>query len=395
MAEFRMPSLGADMEGATLTTWMVRPGDTVKHGAVVAAVETAKGIIDIEIFEDGVIETLLAEPGAYVAVGGSLATYRSLSPGAVPQAATAVIAEPAPAATAKSALGPSSAAERPPMAAPAAVEAARAAAERRLVSPAARRRAAELKIDLAAVRASGTGGAVTLQDVERAAASATSAPPDMRTLIAQSMSRAKREIPHYYLATTIDMTAARRFLDTWNASHGVAERMLDGVLLLKAVARALEKTPELNGFWRDGRFEPSAAINVGVAIRLRQGGLVAPALQDTNREPLAALMRRFQDLVGRARAGRLHRAELTDATITVSSLGEGGVETLYPIIYPPQVAIVGFGGILLRPWCADGTIRAAPLITATLSADHRVSDGHRGSVFLAEVARLLQRPEEL
>jgi pyruvate dehydrogenase E2 component (dihydrolipoamide acetyltransferase) len=304
------------------------------------------------------------------------------------------MAEAATAAALESMPAPSRPAERAPTPA-AAAAAAPAAAERRLVSPAARRRAAELKIDLAAVPASGAGGAVTLQDVERAAASATVAPPDMRTLIAQSMSRAKREIPHYYLATTIDMTAARRFLDAWNSSHGVAERMLDGVLLLKAVARALEKTPELNGFWRDGRFEPSAAINVGVAIRLRQGGLVAPALQDANREALAALMRRFQDLVSRARAGRLHRTELTDATITVSSLGEGGVETLYPIIYPPQVAIVGFGGIAIRPWYADGAIHAAPLITATLSADHRVSDGNRGSVFLTEVARLLQRPEEL
>jgi pyruvate dehydrogenase E2 component (dihydrolipoamide acetyltransferase) len=395
MAEFMMPSLGADMEGATLTTWMVRPGDTVKHGAVVAAVETAKGIIDIEIFEDGVIEALLAEPGAYVPVGGPLATYRSLSPRAGAETAPAAIAEAAAPAPAEVEPARPSPAARAPMPAPARAEAGPAAAERRLVSPAARRRAAELKIDLAAVRASGTGGAVTLQDVERAAASATSAPPDMRTLIAQSMSRAKREIPHYYLATTIDMTAARRFLETWNATHGVAERMLDGVLLLKAVARALEKAPELNGFWRDGRFEPSAAINVGVAIRLRQGGLVAPALQDTNREPLAALMRRFQDLVNRARAGRLHRTELTDATITVTSLGEGGVETVYPIIYPPQVAIVGFGGIHMRPWFADGTIRAAPLITETLSADHRVSDGHRGSVLLTEVARLLQRPEEL
>jgi pyruvate dehydrogenase E2 component (dihydrolipoamide acetyltransferase) len=175
----------------------------------------------------------------------------------------------------------------------------------------------------------------------------------------------------------------------------VTERLLVGVLLLKAVALALGKTPELNGFWRDRRFEPSTAINVGAAIRLRQGGLVAPALPATDAQTLPALMRQFQDLVQRARAGRLRRAELTDATITVSSLGDGGVETLYPIIYPPQVAIVGFGSVVVRPWCSGGAIAAAPVVTATLSADHRVSDGHRGSQFLVEVGRRLQRPEEL
>lgn len=217
----------------------------------------------------------------------------------------------------------------------------------------------------------------------------------MRTLIAQAMSRAKREIPHYYLATTIDMTHAQRFVTRWNETHAVTERLLAGVLLLKAAALALRKTPELNGFWRDNRFEPSAAINIGAAIRLRQGGLVAPALPAADAQTLPELMRLFQDLVQRARAGRLRRTELTDATVTVSSLGDGGVETLYPIIYPPQVAIVGFGSVVVRPWCSGGAVAAAPVVTATLSADHRVSDGHRGSQFLVAVDRWLQRPEEL
>jgi pyruvate dehydrogenase E2 component (dihydrolipoamide acetyltransferase) len=167
------------------------------------------------------------------------------------------------------------------------------------------------------------------------------------------------------------------------------------VLLLKAVACALEKVPELNGFWRDGRFEPSAAVNVGTATRLRRGGLVAPALEAANRQPLPELMRRFQDVVQRARAGRLRQTELATATITVSSLGEGAVETLYPIIHPPQVAIVGFGAVVVRPWCVAGAIVPAPVVHATLSADHRASDGHRGSVFLTEVDRLLQHPAEL
>jgi pyruvate dehydrogenase E2 component (dihydrolipoamide acetyltransferase) len=276
------------------------------------------------------------------------------------------------------------------------------------VSPAARKRAAELGVDLASLSPTRPGVAITLGDVERAAAvrqpgaaapaagvAPSAGPADMRAVIAQAMSRSKREIPHYYLGTTIDMTSATRFVAEWNAAHSVTERLLTGVLLIKAVALALERAPELNGFWRDGRFEPSAAINVGAATRLRRGGLVAPALEAANKQPLPALMRQLQAAVERARAGRLRQTELAGATITVSSLGEGGVDTLYPIIHPPQVAIVGFGSVVVRPWCVAGAIVPASVVTATLSADHRVSDGHRGSQFLVEVDRLLQEPEKL
>jgi pyruvate dehydrogenase E2 component (dihydrolipoamide acetyltransferase) len=270
------------------------------------------------------------------------------------------------------------------------------AAGRLPASPAARRRAAELGIDIASVASRRPGAAVTLEDVERTARRPPAdAPSAMRALIAQSMSRSKREIPHYYLGTTIAMTRALDFVAAWNAAHPVTERLMAAVLLLKAVALAVAKAPELNGFWRDGRFEPGAAVNVGTATRLRRGGLVAPALEAADRQPLPELMRRFQDVVQRARAGRLRQTELATATITVSSLGEGAVETLYPIIHPPQVAIVGFGAVVLRPWCVADAIVPTPVVHATLSADHRASDGHRGSVFLAEVDRLLQHPEEL
>ena len=395
MADFRMPSLGADMESAVLTQWLIKPGDRVKRGDVVATVETAKGIIDIEIFGSGLIETLTAAVGDAVPVGGLLASYRADGEPAVP--------------------GPVAAVPGPVIAAPALAGAAAAAplpraerTERRPVSPAARKRAAELGIDLASVGAARAGLAITVADVERAAArggearGATPAPPspsaapsDMRSVIAQAMSRSKREIPHYYVGTTIEMTRAVRFVETWNAQHPVTERLHLGALLIKAVALALEKAPELNGFWRGGRFEPSAAINVGTATRLRRGGLVAPALEAANRQPLPILMRRFQDVVERARAGHLRQAELAGATITVSSLGEGGAETIYPIIHPPQVAIVGFGSVVTRPWVVGGAVATASVMAATLSADHRASDGHRGSQFLLTIDRLLQEPERL
>jgi pyruvate dehydrogenase E2 component (dihydrolipoamide acetyltransferase) len=379
MADFLMPSLGADMEAATLVEWRVKPGDSVKRGEVVASVETAKGIIDIEIFADGVIESLLAAPGADVPVGGVLARYRETGPPALGRTPAAGGGEPRPVTEKAAAPSMQRPAESP---------------RRRLASPAARRRANELGIDMTTVAPQG-GGAITLQDVERAAAGRSAAPSDMRALIAHAMSRSKREIPHYYLATTIDMRRALRWLEHYNAVRPVTERLLYGLLLLKAVALTLRGFPELNGFWRNQRFEPSAAINVGIAIRLRQGGLVAPALLAADERPLPELMSAFQDVVQRARGKGLRSTELASATITVSSLGEGSVETVYPIIHPPQVAIVGFGGIVTRPWCDVGAVVPASVITATLSADHRVSDGHRGSAFVLALAERLQNPEAL
>jgi pyruvate dehydrogenase E2 component (dihydrolipoamide acetyltransferase) len=168
-----------------------------------------------------------------------------------------------------------------------------------------------------------------------------------------------------------------------------------GVLFVKAVALALKKFPELNGFDHGGRFEAAAGIHVGTATAIRGGGLLAPAIHDVDTLDLDTLMDRLRDLVARVRAGTLRSSELSDPTITVSSLGERGVDRLYGIIYPPQVAIVGFGTPSPRPWVVDGQVVPRTLVTATLSADHRHSDGHRGALFLAEVGQHLQEPETL
>jgi pyruvate dehydrogenase E2 component (dihydrolipoamide acetyltransferase) len=350
------------MESATLSRWMVGPGDVVRRGDVVAAVETSKGIIDIEIFQEGRIDELLVTPGTRVPVGAPLARYTPAT-GERPETA----------------------------AAPAAATSTRKAR----VSPAARRRARELGVALDRLPASGPQGSVTVADVERSAM--RGGPPDdgMRAVIGRAMSRSKREIPHYYLATTVDLGPATALVERWNAGHPVTERLLIGALFVKAVALALENHRGFNGHFIDGRFQARDDVVIGIAIRLRQGGLLAPGLPAANRLPLADVMRQLQSLVQRARAGHLRQSEVTNATITVSSLGEDGVEALYPIIHPPQVAIVGFGGIVSKPWARDGSIVLAPLVTATLSADHRASDGHLGSLFLGEIARILQQPERL
>ena len=386
-----MPILGADMTAGTLIAWRKQPGDRVSRGDVIAEVETEKGLIDVEVFASGVLERVLVAPGATVPTGTVLAVIRE---DGAPAAAPAVTQAPAPAAPTP-VRSPSAPSAPPPPGFP---------DRRPRVSPLARQAAARLGVEIATVTGTGPGGAIRLEDVERAAASRGSRaapgpsrfdPGRMRQTIAAAMARAKREIPHYYLAHTIDMHRALAWLTGENAKRPVTERLLANVLLLKAVALAVRQVPELNGVWRGDRAEPSARVHLGVAISLRGGGLVAPAVHDADGMAIGELMQAVRDLVQRARAGGLRSSELSDPTITVTSLGEQGVETVFGIVYPPQVAIVGFGRIAERPWVVDGAVVPRPLVTAALSADHRVSDGHRGGIFLAAVERLLQAPEAL
>jgi pyruvate dehydrogenase E2 component (dihydrolipoamide acetyltransferase) len=217
----------------------------------------------------------------------------------------------------------------------------------------------------------------------------------MRAAIAAAMVRSKREIPHYYLSTTIDLSASLRWLRGENERRSMTERLLPAVLMVKAVALGLREVPELNGHWTDEGFRKGAGIHIGVAISLRGGGLVAPAIHDTDTLDLTTLMQQLQALVARARAGSLKSSELTDPTITVTNLGEQGAESTFGIIHPPQVALVGFGKIVERPWAAGAKVEVRPLITATLSGDHRATDGHRGGQLLSAIDRLLQMPEKL
>lgn len=412
MIEFTMPALGADMDEGTLNEWLVQPGDTVTRGQIVAVVETTKAAVEIECWHDGVIGELLVPIGQTVAVGTALATILEPGEKAEPRPAAAVAAAATEAETPRT--------EAAPVAAP--VAAAQApVGHRQWVSPVARRTAASLGVDLKGLTGTGPQGAITLQDVEHAAATAhheapkpppppkpaESAEPQsaaekarargaaMRASIAAAMSRSKREIPHYYLSHEVILDTALGWLTEQNAGLSITERMLPAVLQLKAVALAAQKFKEFNGFWNDDGFEPSAQVHVGVAISLRGGGLVAPAIHDVNEKKLDELMRDLTDLVGRARAGSLRSSEMSDPTITLTNLGDKGVDAVFGVIYPPQVAIVGFGKPAQRVVVVDGGIRVATTVRTSLAADHRASDGARGALFLAEINRLLQQPEEL
>ncbi|MFM8415299.1 MAG: dihydrolipoamide acetyltransferase family protein [Planctomycetota bacterium] len=339
MSEFRMPSLGADMEAGTLVAWLKAPGDRLAKGDAIASVDTDKGVIDVEVFHPGVLEELLVPPGTRVPVGAPLARIREA--GEPARGAGLQPAESAPPAPRPRGAGLQPAVPTPEPAPPA------SAAER------------------------------------------------MRRTIAAAMARSKREIPHYYLWTTIDLDRAMRWLARVNADRPIGRRLLPGVLLVKATALALEEFPEFSAVWEHDRLELRRPAHVGIAISLRAGGLVVLALHDTASRSLDDLMAGVADLTARARTGRMRSSELADSTITVTSLGDRGVDAVLGVIYPPQVALVGFGRIVERPWAAAGQAVVRPVVTVSLAADHRASDGHRGGLLLDAIDRLLQEPERL
>jgi pyruvate dehydrogenase E2 component (dihydrolipoamide acetyltransferase) len=417
MIEFTMPALGADMEEGTLNEWLVAPGDTVARGDIVAVVETTKAAVEIECFHDGVVGELLVPVGETVQVGAPMATLLAPGETAPPRTSTTPSAAPAATPSAAPMATPSAAPAATPSAAPAAVPSATEPPHRRWVSPAARRTAESLGVDVMTVTGTGPQGAVIISDVEKAAASAKKPEPtpvaapatkpkpkpaaaadrasQMRKAIAAAMGRSKREIPHYYLMHEIPLEKALTWLAEHNAHRSITERLLPAVLQLKAVGLAAQRFTEFNGFWRDDNFVPASGVHVGVAISLRGGGLVAPAIHDVPEKKLDELMSDLTDLVARARAGSLRSSEMSDPTITVTNLGDKGVDAVYGVIYPPQVALVGFGKPAQQVCVVDGGIRVVTAMQATLSADHRASDGHRGGLFLAEIDQLLQQPDVL
>ncbi|WLQ08545.1 dihydrolipoamide acetyltransferase family protein [Arthrobacter oryzae] len=465
MGEFRMPSLGADMEHGKMVEWLVKPGDFVHRGDVVAVVDTDKTVMDVETFEEGVVAELLVDVGTTVPIGTPLARITQ-TPDDAGHAGPAAPQQTKPAPETAGAAGKVAAPVPPPVrhlahqlgvdtsgirgtgkhGAVTRADVERAAAEkpgpatetkvpqaaqaappasRVRSSPRARRLADQLGIDIGTVPGTGPDGAVTEGDIQRAVSGAPvpteeslpageampaegalpagEAPPSeaedrlssLRRAVGALMTRSKKTIPHYYLSTTLDLRAAIAWMLLANQQRPVASRLVASALLLKATALAAREVPEVNGFFTDGVFRPSSSVHLGVAVALRHGGLVAPAIHDADTLAVDVLMQKLRDLVSRARAGRLQRSEMADPTITVTNLGDLGVEAVFGVIYPPQVAMVGLGKVMEQPWAHEGLLGVRSAVTATLSADHRVSDGLRGARFLARIDELLQQPEEL
>lgn len=376
--DYAMPSLGADMDEGRVLEWRVAPGDTVHRGDLIAVVETEKSDIDIEIWHDGVVEEFLVDIGELVVVGTPIVRLGRVGPDA----------------------------SGPPVSAPAPAPAT-APGDRVPASPLARRLAAQQGIDLRAVTGSGPGGAVIEADVVAASAgpspaappAAAAAPrrsPDtMRSLIAERMSTANREIPHYHLSRDLDVGALETWLAERNERRPIAERILPAACFIRAVALAASRHPELNGFWRGDHFEPAESVNVAMAISLRRGGLVTPHIERADERSLDEVMAALGELVAAARTGNLRASWMTGATITITHLGDSGADLVHGVISPPQVALVGFGRSRQRAWVVDGEVVVRPVVTSTLAADHRATDGAVGSRFLATLAQHIDHPEDL
>lgn len=452
-----MPSLGADMEFGTIVEWRVAPGDEVTRGQIVAEVETEKSNIEIEVFTNGRIDELLVPVGVEVAVGTPLATITAAhEPSPVkaeapvrPPSALAVrepIAEVVPALaehgrvtsplvrrlahqlhvdldhvvptgrastiTRADVEHAAATADRDASEAAPAASSRRPASSRPRVSPRARKKAADLGVDLATVQPARPGAVIVAADIRavpalaagdssgRRRARTTTKPTTkqatgLSAAVGRLMERSKREVPHYYVSDDIDVTAALRWLERANAERPVTARVLSAALLARAVVVAAHQVPEMNGHYIDGAFQPAAAVHLGLAVSLRSGGLIAPVIADAHLLGLEPLMAAMLDVVDRARAGTLRSRDVEAATITMTNLGDRGVASVFGVIIPPQVAIVGFGRITERPWASDGMVGVRSIVTASLSADHRVSHGHTGARFLGIVRDALSTPEDL
>lgn len=401
MTDFTMPSLGADMQSGVLVEWLVAEGDTVHHGQSIAVVETAKGAIEVESFVDGVVAEIIHQPSdEEIEIGVVLARIRSENEAdSVPSPAPAEELQPKPSVTTEP---PSVHHEDEPL---------REKAKPR-ISPAARRLATELQVDLTKVTGTGPDGVIQRNDVERAhgqedgqpqarhevapakvVAVRTGRADPMRQAIASATSRSNREIPHYYLNRKINLQRALQWMAERNRSLPIQDRMLPVALLVWAVAASLRQVKDLNGFWLDDLFQPAQQIGIGFSVALKTGGLVMPVIKgealDSPQQSMAELGR----LISHSRSGKLRQSDMEGATISVTNLGDLGVDSVHGVIFPPQVAIVGFGRIDQQPWAEGDALTVRPVVTASLAADHRATDGLIGARFLQRLNCVLQEME--
>ena len=390
MIEFLMPSLGADMEAGTLVEWRKKPGDTVKRGDIIAEVETQKGLIEIEVFDEGIIGELLIKEGAKIPVGTVMALINpsgaTLERKEITPQKTAIAIQPTEEKTIEK------------------VKEEKSEARTIKASPLAKRMAAENIIDLSQIQGTGEEGAITKEDVENAIAQkekiANSEEKNIpqvqaiRSAVAAAMSKSNREIPHYYLEKRIDITKALAWLGETNHKLPIQKRLLPAALLIKSVAQSLVDFPNLNASWDNG-LQLKKEINIGFVVSLRGGGIIIPTIHNANLKNTSEIMEALNDIIPRARAMKLRSSDLSDSTIMITSLGEGGADVVFGVIYPPQVAIIGFGGSSQQAVVENGMLGIRHVFTVTLAGDHRATDGLTGSDFLVTLNKHLQNPESL
>lgn len=396
MIKFQMPNLGADMEAGTLVEWRKKKGELLHRGDIIADVETQKGLIEIEVFEEGTLEKFMVKEGERVPVGTVLAL---INDGKAELSESVIPTEEAQ----KKEIHPVEERIESPHEKTGEVE-------RIKISPLAKKIAEENQVDISLLTGTGPEGAIIKKDVEEAISEeptqeteetkeilAKPASPNtnaMRMAVAAAMSKSNREIPHYYLEKTVDMSNAMDWIKEANQERPIKKRLLPVALLIKAVAKALDEVPDLNATWDNG-LQRKNEINIGFVVSLRSGGIVVPAILQTDSKTVDEIMETINDIIPRARAFKLRSSELSQSTFTITSIGDGGADKIFGLIYPPQVGIVGFGEISEKPFAKEGMLGICPIVDVTLAADHRATDGLIGSRFLAALNKHLQNPEEL
>lgn len=455
MADVTMPRLSDTMEEGKILRWLKREGDRVEAGELLVEVETDKADMEVESSASGVLKQVRLAEGETAPVGAVIAVIEAgngkAESAAPPRASADRPAPPAPKAsppTATRPAAPAARAERPATSAAAAAmptapastasrpaPAARPAAARNgepKVSPLARALADELGIDLGTVRGTGPAGRITRRDVEEAqrravspAAPASGTVPSakgraaedaegavaeaapgsasggvrrvplskMRASIAKRMAESKREAPHFYLTTIVEMDEAVRLRAQLKALE-VEPSVTYNHMVVKAVADALAKFPEVNARFAGDAIEILGEVNVGIATAV-DDGLLVPVLSGADRLDLLAIAAQARTLAEKAESGRFTAADLSGATFSVSNLGMFDVDSFSAVLNPPQAAILAVGSVKQRPVVRDGALAVGWTMSITLSCDHRVIDGARGGRFLADVKRRLENPASL
>ncbi len=422
--DITMPQMGADMTEGTLVKWLKQPGDGVERGEIIAEIETDKATVELEAFDSGTLLKHVVDEGETVPVGEVIALLgepSEMTPEVErkPPAATPVKRE-LPAGTTAAVQAAEVAAPAQTLPAPVAEPANAPAAvtppgERLRISPVARRIAANASVDVSALRGSGPDGRILRRDVEaaiqnagakkavtlqRPAAATTGAPAPvtglsrMRQAIARRMTTSKQQQPHYYLTLDVDMTRALDFRREMNEAASEEQRVSINDLIVKACAIALARHPHFNAEFAEDGLRLHEAINIDIGIAL-DDGLIAPAILDVGHKTLGVIAAESKDLVARAKTGKLRADEYSAGTFTITNLGAYGVEALIGIINPPQAAILGVGSVMPQAVVRDGQVVASQVMKIALSADHRVTDGAEGAVFIKEIQKLLEIPAAL
>jgi pyruvate dehydrogenase E2 component (dihydrolipoamide acetyltransferase) len=400
--DITMPSLGADMTEGMLAEWLIKVGDKVQHGDVIAVLETQKGAIDMEVYDDGIISELLVKPPKTVPVGTLLGRLNDSGLAQNTLNETEQIIEYKISDDLDVRLVDQTS-----------VNHIKTVIDKKSdvivnASPVVRKIASEQSLDLSMIKGSGFNNAVVLRDIELLIKEPNSKQASylkdiklakMRSAIASIMSQSNKDIPHFYMSLEVSIDNAQRWLEQTNHDMAPQAHIILIALLLKAVAITLKTYPELNGFYLNDRFEQAKDINIANVISLRTGGVVVPLIANIDQLTVFETMKALRDITIRSRSvksgGRLRNSELSGATITITNMGERGADCVFGIIHPPQVAIIGFGKVKKIAQVCGDKINIGEQLTICLSADHRVIDGILAAKFLNRLAKILQKPEQL